>query len=1325
MNDTANKIPRRTAAIFDFDGTLVPNIDMAKKLGIGSHPKLGEMIAEMQAIQKDGGVIIGNTGRPPNLINGDQTGLAEMPFDYICSSVGTVILHPVQKDGHTVFERLPEYDAYLNTPSVPNKKPYNKEAIYKLFDGADGFKPQEVEKIGDSPRNGFYYTFTIPDSTTDPDAFITNKIGEVRGLVGTKLSLSSVDGYDAKVGVSKEKVEGKTVTLNVDVMPAKADKIGATKWLLEYIAKSRRTAKHPQLDSVIVAGDSSNDRSNMNAAEYRAIGLEPAFVAPGNAHHDLKKYLDDHQRENGMAVCAAPAIPSDIRTDSTEYFNHAHYGLGGTLQALSQARHVLADKLTYQQKSINHLPDSFAKSPNLLTIFHVQGAVSPGFFQMEDPKLRAIFGDPNMPMYLGDLGKGIDTGGQTMHVFEKLFYAAKSGVPSVMFTISHDKTSTSPVIQKHTDNAYVVYLPYSLIKEAGIPEDRNVIDPVTGAITVPKEVLMANRHVFDHIAKAAVHFMRYQVPGFDQKNVILSGHYIDGGQSVLSTQNILRTDVAPDVAGVETRQFTGKSISMYNPHTLGIDKMRSLLGNHLGQVTTYLERFHDLGEKYNAVANHPLLVAERAIVKAVDDGCTPDIAARMIGEHLQGYDAKLASFKAAYAELVSGFRQGVAADGKGVIAVSPDDFCANTIRDSGLYGLNQQFSFKDRLELESPDQLTQFDGLAGVSEDMLAKVERWTQGSVPRMFARNGIDTTVFSPDLAGDPPQKTIVSEAKGIIDQAHNFSGHERKLDENLLKNGTVFVAVSRPDERKGSEVAIEAFAKFLETNPNGVLLFGAHKPEGGKKSPYFQKLEALVETLDKSHPGLGLKDKVCFLPALKSYQSRLLYGLSHAVGLSPSDNEPWGIVGVEQIGSGIPVIGTDKYASISHFAGLAPKDRPSILQFPSRVNVGNEASVTAFAARMSEVAGDYERYKQNALLNSSLVKAHSSWESMTDTYLHFARDIGARRTVVKAGDIPIKAALFQDVDDCIVPNINHKGREAYPESTALRQQVSEVQKAKGVSILTTGRPMAMLESDPLMDGYPVDYAITSAGVELYEKQGNRFEPIKAYEEFLLTPPEGKTRFDVGTIRSKLGKLAGDKVLLTPQPTQNVSGQRLGYYVDAANIGHDDGARALIRHVVKRALGEEMDYQVVPSFDAELNKWNVDIMPSKASKRGAADWLLGHQLTGKVDAAIVSGNSSDDLSMMDDALFAKHRLPCAFVAPANASDDIGAHLHKYQDRADIPVSDFSQDTSKDAALHGAGGVLQGLLGVLPSLIELAKPPTAIDHSAGTEIGGHHVRQK
>lgn len=344
------KEPARTAFVTDFDGTVAPSIAESEKLGLGPHPRINEMIEEMNRIKKDGGVVIGNTGRPDNMINGDKTGLHDMPFDYICASVGTQILTPErQTNGSTKYVPMQAYKDYLTTPNDESKKPYDKGTVQELLLQQEGFSPQPEKNIGDSPRNGLYFTIALPEEV----AHLANP--EDKKNAGKKFAddltqtiKTKVEGltseFDVKCGVSTHLIDGEknTAILNVDVMPARADKIGATTWLLKHISEQRAAQGEEKLNTVVIAGDSLNDKSNMDTKRLKDDGFRPMFIAPGNAHPGLKQHIT-HEGMRGAKVSIGPDIPTNIPSESADYFNHPNYGLGGTLDALKK---VLAQEKT-------------------------------------------------------------------------------------------------------------------------------------------------------------------------------------------------------------------------------------------------------------------------------------------------------------------------------------------------------------------------------------------------------------------------------------------------------------------------------------------------------------------------------------------------------------------------------------------------------------------------------------------------------------------------------------------------------------------------------------------------------------------------------------------------------------------------------------------------------------------------------------------------------------------------------------------------------------------------------------------------------------------
>lgn len=983
---------------------------------------------------------------------------------------------------------------------------------------------------------------------------------------------------------------------------------------------------------------------------------------------------------------------------------------------------------------MSKLPKSFEEVDEIYAIYHVQGEVPAGFSQLADEDMRKVFDDPNIPNYQKVLGDYIDTGGQTAVVFEMLFHIAGLGTPSIMFAMSKDVNSTEPKVEKHTEDAYVVYLPHTIFKEAGIDPSLFEKDGM-----VSKETLMAHREVFDVIGRESIQFLRDNISNFDSKKIALDGHYIDGGQSALRAYNQLRKDP----------KYDGENVSIWTAHTLGLTKLHSLLKKHLGELEDTLSYIGS-----DELTNHPLFNRERNIIKRIDEGALPEEIAKLIGEHSKNYDTELEEVGNLY---LSALRTAPTPDIKGryesfkeshgketpipsldkFLELVKDDFLKNTVLLSGLKGLNEKYSFKDRLELESSNQVQQFDGVHAVSQEVTDKVNRWNEGKVPVEFILNGIDTTLFNPD-AIKCDEDFLAQQAKKLLDTAWNYGDKPKTVNVEDLKDTKTFISVSRLDERKGNPLTIDAFVKFLNDNPNekAMLVISAGELREGKEiTDKFYTLENKILDLADQYPELKLKEKIKILP-LNNPEARILYGLPNAVGLSPSYNEPWGMVGVEQMASGIPVIGSDMYASVAHFSKLCEENQ-SILTFqsPSNPGVDNKTSTLQYAALMTDVSKNYDKYKDRAYNNGHIIKDLSDWKTKASKAIDYRNNLIARQKVLSSNEVPEGTLVFQDIDGCITPSIDLENRKQHPSLDALKLQLEQLKNAKGISVLSTGRPLHMVKSDPLLEGYPADYAVTSSGVEIAKKVEGEWVPYEEYVDYLLNPAEGKTAFSRSDVDSLIigGNGAENSITFTAQPAEKVAGERLGYYVEDDASLSNERMKEKISKRVHELIGNEIDFQVVPSKDPHLKAksgnalWNVDIMPSKASKLGAAQWLIDNlkDKHPELKNAIVWGDSGNDKPAMTPEMYKARELEPAFITPANANPALVAHVHKYGDRGIVTATFPEDDIYSEHG--GAGGLFEGLGQVLPQLLEkqIGKPPTDVPEVNGDQIGGPEQERK
>jgi glycosyltransferase involved in cell wall biosynthesis len=143
--------------------------------------------------------------------------------------------------------------------------------------------------------------------------------------------------------------------------------------------------------------------------------------------------------------------------------------------------------------------------------------------------------------------------------------------------------------------------------------------------------------------------------------------------------------------------------------------------------------------------------------------------------------------------------------------------------------------------------------------------------------------------------PKKKIEVIPYGIDVDAFDPERHDREQNRrifNLPESAFLIGLVGRIEEAKGQAVAIEAFAEARAPN-SALVICGSAQQEG------------YLESLKKRIRELGIEDAVHFLEFTSEVPA-----LMNAFDLSllPSRGETFGLVVIEAMAAGIPVIGTD---------------------------------------------------------------------------------------------------------------------------------------------------------------------------------------------------------------------------------------------------------------------------------------------------------------------------------------------------------------------------------------------------------------------------------
>jgi glycosyltransferase involved in cell wall biosynthesis len=645
---------------------------------------------------------------------------------------------------------------------------------------------------------------------------------------------------------------------------------------------------------------------------------------------------------------------------------------------------------------VDALPQSFAQSDTMLALFHLQGSVDAGYNLVQSE----IYDNLSIANYTRVLGgkenaKGVklpDNGGQTAADLERLQYSAQT-MPSLMFAMNGDVNSTEPLIVEHAkqgnETGYVVYLPFSIFKEAGISgkEDFIVVSD-EGTHFVPKEETMHRYEtVYPLMAEAAANFIKEQIAGYENKNIILDANYIDAGQTVLHTQELLKPDMQQ-----------GDVVSLLTPHTLGINKLNSLLKN---AITNIEYRINETGADADTVASlkeTPLLQAYRDVARMMADDIDPKLVADKIEDYINTQEkADIQSFMDSMSE--AGIRK------KSVQNISV------FLKEESLSRLVQDYASIERMRMESGENLKKFDGLMAVSPEMQTQMQEWTDHQVPNHFVLNGFNSDIFNPDVFKNVEQDAITKSIISLYDKAYEpllksafqeglqrdglevdaketdkmFAAAKQELLEQRTK-GTTFIAVSRPDERKGSDLTLDSFGEYVARtgDKDATLVLISHKPSG-EFSPMDVTLQNAIQRYD-------IGGQVMLLPQLQAQDVRTLYELPKAVGLAPSLNEPWGIVAIEQVGAGVPIIASSKYNSAKYVAEQQNEDNQTIITFssPSEKNTNRAEAVEQFSAAMEEMATNYDKYKSHTAEQAKNIIDEFQWKSTTDVYLDFSKEL-----------------------------------------------------------------------------------------------------------------------------------------------------------------------------------------------------------------------------------------------------------------------------------------------------------------------------------------------
>jgi D-inositol-3-phosphate glycosyltransferase len=238
---------------------------------------------------------------------------------------------------------------------------------------------------------------------------------------------------------------------------------------------------------------------------------------------------------------------------------------------------------------------------------------------------------------------------------------------------------------------------------------------------------------------------------------------------------------------------------------------------------------------------------------------------------------------------------------------------------SGLVGLKLQASHNVQL-IHTYHSLGAVKYLTTGGDNPIAQ----TRLSVERQLLLDSDCVVATSPEEEKD--LRTLVSAEGGSvkvvpcgtdISNFHTIPKADARQQLGFAKDDRLVLYVGRFDPRKGIETLVRAFSRLSPADSNGklrLLIVGGSDPnmEDGKER---QRIEALVSEL-------GIEASVNFV-GLVGHDRLPLYYTAADVCVVPSHYEPFGLVAIEAMACGTPIVASDvgglKFTVIDRETGL----------------------------------------------------------------------------------------------------------------------------------------------------------------------------------------------------------------------------------------------------------------------------------------------------------------------------------------------------------------------------------------------------------------------
>ncbi|MBL1264470.1 HAD-IIB family hydrolase [Candidatus Methylomicrobium oryzae] len=222
-----------------------------------------------------------------------------------------------------------------------------------------------------------------------------------------------------------------------------------------------------------------------------------------------------------------------------------------------------------------------------------------------------------------------------------------------------------------------------------------------------------------------------------------------------------------------------------------------------------------------------------------------------------------------------------------------------------------------------------------------------------------------------------------------------------------------------------------------------------------------------------------------------------------------------------------------------------------------------------------------------------------------------------------------ICTDLDRTLLPN----GRQ--PESPGARERFARLAARPEVTLAyVSGRHRALVEVAIRDYALPMpDWVIGDVGTTIYRVQRGIWRHWPEWERDIGTDWRGLEAKDLRPLFADLPDLR-----LQEEAKQNR--YKLSYYLPP----HID-AEALRQEMERRLCARNLTAGLIHSVDEEAGTGLLDVLPARATKRHAVEFLMRHQAFAVADT-VYAGDSGNDLPVIVS--------PIRSVLVANAADDV-----------------------------------------------------------------------